>query len=119
MAKKHQLTPLGQCKFCHRWVPPVESAIRKQVASPHGLYILYECVYCDELNRVWVSAAEAGRRRYELDAAARAHQERRRIGNLVKGFSVDLDAVDTLEDITLYWDHQFRNDPNSIPREEV
>jgi hypothetical protein len=40
------------------------------------------------------------------------------IGLLVQGFRIDLDAVETLADITLFWDDQARWGP-SVPQEAV
>lgn len=39
------------------------------------------------------------------------------IGVRMKGFRLDLDVINTVADLALYWDYQERTDPDSIPIE--
>jgi hypothetical protein len=41
------------------------------------------------------------------------------VGRLVQGWRIDLDAVVTPADMELFWDHQEKTDPGSVPVEGV
>lgn len=39
------------------------------------------------------------------------------LGRMVQGGRIELDAVETVDDIQLLWDYQEDTDPESVPRE--
>jgi len=113
--------PLGLCPChgCGKQVDPdhIESVygVRGRMAilgylhpcGAEGKFPLAWAPYLDFVNR-WRDFHLKQQKSYDTEA----------VGKTVQGFRIDLDAVETVADIALFWDDQARREPWSIPKEE-
>lgn len=105
---------LTTCIQCKLRVPAVDSIVRKTFPHGDGVMMVFECPHCMSVQKYFMSA-ENLKSRHDMRARELADDsDRRAIGILVKGFSVDLEAVESVEDFQLYWRYQETVSPESI-----
>lgn len=109
-----KVEPLLTCRECGFNVPPIETVVLKRVSAPQGIVVFVECPKCGTHQSTLMLPEELQRRANAVKRGSKVDKVKRDIGVLVKGFAVDLEAVNFLEDITMFWDYQESNDPGSI-----
>lgn len=105
------------CGECGTAITASQRNIVKRLQVTSGLLLVYRCHACGAFGK-YLMASSQMREMAMAKAQEQADEvQRRQIGRVVKGFAVDLEAVDTVEDIELLWDYQERIEPESIRRE--
>lgn len=104
---------LASCMRCNEELYRENSL--KSVMHLDGIVFVLRCPACGLTQRQMVPNARL--RELIAGRAKRVDERKREIGKLVKGFAVDLEVVDTVEDIEMFWDYQSRVSPESIVKE--
>lgn len=112
---------LGYCDACGDWVSPLDAVghlgSRGQVfiqwvhtCGAEGLTVMPR--------RLWRGFAARTREAYaQGDRHIKRTYNPEVVGRAVQGFRVDLDVVETVDDLTIIWDDQERWNPNTVPTE--
>ena len=112
------MTPLAKCKDCGSGVEPKTSNVLRSIPSQRGVMIFFQCPKCGTADSIFLGPEEARKRADEVRRMANAELHAQWLGREVKGFEIDLEIVDTVEDLEFFWDDQERFEPWSIKREE-
>ncbi len=113
-----KVAKLATCVGCRADVPAVDRNIMGQKPHPQGIMVIFECPECRLVQHRLMLPEEIRRHASEAKRSVREDARRRQIGTVVKGFAVDLEVVETIEDIVLFWDYQESVNPGSIPLED-
>jgi len=113
-----QKLALAVCNKCERKIDLDPKVVRGVVDSHAGRRINFYCPFCYYKGSVFLTWEQV-KKRYRQAKKFFDESRAREIGVLVKGFAVDLEAVETVEDIRMFWIYQGLVRPHTIPREVV
>lgn len=112
------ITPLATCSACGVGVPPKNKNVIRSASSERGVMIWFKCPHCGVVGSTFVDSSEARKRADEIRRQERADERRKAVGRMVKGFAIDLEVVETVEDMKIFWDDQEKFSPWSIVKEK-
>lgn len=112
---------IAVCPACDALVAPTD--VRKVQRVDGNAFVIYQHSACQQVNQRMMPAKDFDlfRKRYE-NYKAQGHTKITRtydpekVGRLVQGFRIDLDAVANVADIELLWGAQ---KPHEIPQERL
>ncbi len=113
------ITPLAQCSSCDRAIPPLNRHVLRSAPASGGVFLFFQCPWCEQPGSVFLGAKEAKRRAREIEEAERLESHRQWVGREVKGMAVDLEAVNVVDDLLLFWNDQERFEPWTVVREKA
>lgn len=114
-----KVTPLAQCSSCSKAIPPLNRHVVRSAPTNGGVFLFFQCPYCGSAGSTFLGASEAKRRAREIEFTERERLRQEFIGREVKGMAVDLEAVDVVDDLLLFWNDQERFEPWTVVREKV
>ena len=114
--------PLGLCPCwgCGKQVDP------EQIETVYGnkdqiaiLGYLHPCGSEGTVRFEWPAYIDFVNRWRDFYSKKQKSYDTETVGRMVQGFRIDLDVIETVADIALFWDDQARREPWSIPKELV
>lgn len=109
---------IAACVGCGVLVPADRDNVLRSQPYQSGILFTFRCVHCGTYGRYLLTKSEMRARKMAQHRQERQEARRREIGRTVKGFAIDLEVVEFVEDMKIFWDHQERTEPESIVREE-
>jgi hypothetical protein len=104
---------LGNCKKCDATVTP--SHVCNIVSTPSGRRFYFNCPTCKQQGNIFWGIKELNLQR-SVRKAEKDSRRSQKIGNVVYGFKMDLDAF-TVDEIVGLWEYDEKYFPESIPVE--
>lgn len=107
---------LGACPQCSTYIRPNwTTEVRRQGDT---MMLAFTCASCAMrgMRRMALPEYESLVTAWRMTATAEV-DPKREIGLRLQGWRIDLDAVDTVADLELFWDYQLRHNRASIPIE--
>lgn len=106
------------CVGCGVNVPARAENVISSRPMNQGILFSFRCDQCGTYGRYLLTRSEVRARKMARIQKERELERKREIGRLVKGFAIDLEVVEFVDDMKIFWDHQERTEPGSIVREE-